>query len=60
MVKWKEGNLISDKETKKNDFNLPKNISNGPLNNGRMYYRMMNQNLKFLVQREDSMQEEGR
>ena len=37
--------------------NLPKNTRNGLLNNGRMYYGVMKQNLKFSLQREDSMKE---
>ena len=55
MVEWQEGKLISDKETNKNDLNLAKNTRNRPLNNEIMYCRVINQNLKFSVQREDSM-----
>ena len=44
MVKWQEGNLIQDKETNKNNLNLPKNTRNGPLNNGRIYYGAMKTN----------------
>ena len=55
MVEWQEENLIKDKEKDKNDLNLPKNTRNGPLNNRKMYYEVMNKNLKFSVQREGTM-----
>ena len=55
MVEGQEGNLILDKETNKREMILPKNTRNGSVDKCRIYYGVMNQNLKCSVQGEDNM-----